>query len=485
MFGLDPTLFFLLFFCLFAACAFEFVNGFHDTANAVATVIYTHSLQPTQAVVWSGFMNFLGLLTGGVGVTMSIIGLLPTELLIDANVYHSMAMALALLLSAIFWNLGTWYFGIPASSSHTLIGSIIGIGVGHALLPENSNMGTSSINWDKVIEIGQALLLSPLFGFSLAIILMYILKKSIKNKEIFKEPKKNSPPPMWIRAILITTCTLVSFFHGRNDGQKGIGLVMVILIAFLPGYFAVNTSLDLVKVKESLTTVQSISAKIDTLPLSDKELESLVKLKKSSADLSAILVPGLDTDHLSTAQKFDIRKAALTINKHAKKLLESESVGLSEMDKKAFKQATQGDKAPFFTFGGSSSTGMAGVTDFAPSWVMWMVALSLGLGTMIGWKRIVITIGEKIGKDHLTYAQGASAELIASLTIGLATAYKWPVSTTHVLSSGIAGTMVASRGIKNLQGGTVKNIVMAWVLTLPVTIVLSATLFVLLRWIVG
>jgi PiT family inorganic phosphate transporter len=485
MFGLDPTLVFLLFFCLFAACAFEFVNGFHDTANAVATVIYTHSLQPTQAVVWSGFMNFLGLLTGGVGVTMSIIGLLPTELLMDSNVYHSMAMALALLISAILWNVGTWYFGIPASSSHTLIGSIIGIGVGHALLPEASNKGVSAINWDKAIEIGQALLLSPLFGFALAIILMYILKKSVKNKEIFKEPKKKSPPPLWIRAILITTCTLVSFFHGRNDGQKGIGLVMVILIAFLPGYFAVNTNLDLGQVKSSLTTVQTISSKIDTIPLSEKERESYTKLVKSTAALNAIIASGVTPPSLTTAQKFDIRNAALTINKQSKKLLESESVALSTGDKKALKLATQGEKAPFFTFGNSSSSGIAGVTDFAPAWVMWMVALSLGLGTMVGWKRIVVTIGEKIGKNHLTYAQGASAELIASITIGLATAYKWPVSTTHVLSSGIAGTMVASRGIKNLQGGTVKSIVLAWVLTLPVTIILSAALFVLFRWIAG
>jgi PiT family inorganic phosphate transporter len=485
MFGLDPTLVFLLFFCLFAACAFEFVNGFHDTANAVATVIYTHSLQPTQAVVWSGFMNFLGLLTGGVGVTMSIIGLLPTELLMDADVYHSMAMALALLLSAILWNVGTWYFGIPASSSHTLIGSIIGIGVGHALLPEASNKGISAINWDKAIEIGQALLLSPLFGFALAIILMYILKKSVKNKEIFKEPKKKSPPPMWIRAILITTCTLVSFFHGRNDGQKGIGLVMVILIAFLPGYFAVNTNLDLVQVKESLTTVQTITAKIDTVPLSEKERESYHKIVKSSTALSTIIASGVTPKTLTTTQKFDIRNAALTINKQSKKLLESESVALSSGDKKALKKATQGDKAPFFSYGNSSSSGIAGVTDFAPAWVMWMVALSLGLGTMVGWKRIVVTIGEKIGKNHLTYAQGASAELIASITIGLATAYKWPVSTTHVLSSGIAGTMVASKGIKNLQGGTVKSIVLAWVLTLPVTIIMSAALFVLFRWIAG
>jgi len=484
MFGLEPTLFFLLFFCLFAACAFEFVNGFHDTANAVATVIYTHSLKPTQAVVWSGFMNFLGLLTGGVGVTMSIIGLLPTELLIDANVYHSMSMALAMLISAILWNVGTWYFGIPASSSHTLIGSIIGIGVGHALLPENSNKGISSVNWDKALEIGQALLLSPLFGFALAIILMYILKKSVKNKDIFKEPKKNSPPPTWIRGILIATCTLVSFFHGRNDGQKGIGLVMVILIAFLPGYFAINTNLNVDQVKTSLAVVQTISAKIDTIPLSEKERESYHKLMKSVNDLHLLVNnPTFNSAQLSNSQKFDVRKAALTINKNSKKLVESESVALSDADKKALKKATQGDKAPFFSFGGNSSSGIAGVTDFAPAWVMWMVALSLGLGTMVGWKRIVVTIGEKIGKHHLTYAQGASAELIASVTIGLATAYKWPVSTTHVLSSGIAGTMVASKGIKNLQGGTVKNIVMAWILTLPVTIIMSATLFVFFRWI--
>lgn len=484
MFGLEPTLFFLLFFCLFAACAFEFVNGFHDTANAVATVIYTHSLKPTQAVVWSGFMNFIGLLTGGIGVTMSIIGLLPTELLIDSNVYHSMAMALSLLITAILWNLGTWYFGIPASSSHTLIGSIIGIGVGHALLPENSNKGISSVNWEKALEIGQALLLSPLFGFALAIILMYILRKSVKNKEIFKEPKKNSPPPAWIRAILITTCTLVSFFHGRNDGQKGIGLVMVILIAFLPGYFAVNHNFDLKNLNQSVAVVSQISNKIDTIPLSVKEKESLQLIKDSNIKISQILGNKKDFNGLTKEQKFDVRKAALAINKHAKRLLESESIVWSKEEKAAFKKETIGGSSPFFSFKNASSS-LSGLTDYAPNWVMWMVALSLGLGTMVGWKRIVVTIGEKIGKHHLTYAQGASAELIASITIGLATAYKWPVSTTHVLSSGIAGTMVASKGVKNLQGGTIKNIALAWILTLPVTVILSAILFVILRTVTG
>jgi PiT family inorganic phosphate transporter len=333
MFGLDTSLFILLFLCLFLACAFEFVNGFHDTANAVATVIYTNSLKPTQAVVWSGFMNFIGLLTGGVGVTMSIIGLLPTELLIDPNVYHSMATALSMLGAAIIWNLGTWYFGIPASSSHTLIGSIIGIGVGYALLPENK-AGLSTVNWDKATEIGQALLLSPLFGFAVAIVFMYILKKSVPNKEIFKEPKKDTPPPMWIRGILFLTCTLVSFFHGRNDGQKGIGLVMMILIAFLPSYFAINTDVDPFKLQGAVVKVQTIIAKIDTNKLSSTEKESYTKVMKATAALNTILTDKSLINHLSTEKKLEIRKDVLAINKHTKKLSESDAVSLSADDKK-------------------------------------------------------------------------------------------------------------------------------------------------------
>ncbi len=484
MFGLETSLFILLFLCLFLACAFEFVNGFHDTANAVATVIYTNSLKPTQAVVWSGFINFLGLLTGGVGLTMSIIGLLPTELLIDPNIYHAMSLALSMLLSAIIWNLATWYFGIPASSSHTLIGSIIGVGVGYALLPEN-NKGISTVNWDKAIEIGQALLVSPLFGFAVAIVLMYILKKSISNKDIFKEPKKDTPPPIWVRAILITTCTLVSFFHGRNDGQKGIGLVMLVLIAFLPHYFAINTEVDPFKLQSEVAVVQTIVTKIDTNKLSVTEKESYSKVMKGVKSLKEIFADKtLNAKTLTVEKKLEIRKDVLNINKYTKKLMESDAVTLSADDKNTLKMATAGKKPSFFTFGNSNS-GLSSLTDFAPQWVMWMIALSLGLGTMIGWKRIVVTVGEKIGKQHLTYAQGASAELVAAITIGLATAYKLPVSTTHVLSSGIAGSMVASKGIKNLQGGTIKNIALAWVLTLPVTILLSATLFYILRTLLG
>jgi PiT family inorganic phosphate transporter len=469
MFGLETDIFLLLSFCLLAACAFEFINGFHDTANAVATVIYTNSLKPTQAVVWSGLVNFVGVITGGVGVGMSIVNLLPVELLIDQNVYHSIAMVLALLFSAIIWNFGTWYFGIPASSSHTLIGAILGVGLGYALLPDNT-AGVAAVNWDKAREIFYALFLSPLVGFSLAVILMFSLRRLLnKNvrKQIFDEPKKNEEPPFWVRAILITTCTLVSFFHGRNDGQKGIGLVMLILIGILPAYFAINNTLDFDKIKPDLETISQKIALVDTTKTSDVENARIAQIKKSVSFLSMLA----DSNKVSKANSLDARKALLTISGNTKKLVEDPDVILSAADKAALKaSAVQEEK------------GIRKYTDHAPMWVILMISLSLGLGTMIGWKRIVVTVGEKIGKSHLTYAQGASAELVAATTIGLASWFKLPVSTTHSLSSGIAGTMVASKGIKNLQSGTIKNIALAWVLTLPVAIILSATLFLFFRW---
>ncbi|MFN3849039.1 MAG: inorganic phosphate transporter [Spirosomataceae bacterium] len=473
MFGLETDVFLLLSFCLLAACVFEFINGFHDTANAVATVIYTNSLKPTQAVVWSGIVNFVGVITGGVGVGMSIVNLLPVELLIDSNVYHSIAMVLALLFSAIIWNFGTWYFGLPASSSHTLIGAILGVGLGYALIPENK-MGMAAVNWDKAKEIFAALFLSPLVGFSLAVTLMFVLRKTLSKKvrnQVFDEPKPNEEPPFFIRAILITTCTLVSFFHGRNDGQKGIGLVMLILIGILPTYFAVNKTIDFKEIKPDLAVIETNLAKIDTLHSSTTDLERIAKIKKSVSFLHSVADSAGKVDKTNS---LDIRKAMLTISSNVKKLIEDDDVVMSQEAKEELKKvATKEEK------------GIRRYTDHAPFWVILMISLSLGLGTMVGWKRIVVTVGEKIGKSHLTYAQGASAELVAATTIGLASWFKLPVSTTHSLSSGIAGAMVASKGIKNLQAKTIKSILLAWVLTLPVAILLSATLFVFFRWIVG
>lgn len=443
----------LLILFIVAVLAFEFVNGFHDTANAVATVIYTNSLKPTVAVVWSGIFNFLGVITGGVGVAMGIIKLLPVNDMMTMPFFESASIIAAVLLAAIFWNLGTWYLGIPCSSSHTMIGSLIGVGIVFFW-----RHGGDGVNWGKAQEIGLALLFSPLFGCFAAMFLMWILAAIIKNKAIFQEPERGKAPPTWIRAILITTCTLVSFFHGSNDGQKGVGLFMIVLMIFLPAQFALHKSFDAEAMLVSVTRVeQKVSA---TMAKIGKRNEAAQEVQEAAADLKVLLVQ-------STLNRPAIRKDLQKLNKYLKE--------------------TTGDK-PFFTRKDkeemkSLSESLSKYYEFAPRWVVFLISIALGVGTMIGWKRIVVTIGEKIGKSHLTYAQGATAELIAASTIAMSTIFKAPVSTTHVLSSAIAGTMIAKDGRKNLQRSTLISILTAWVLTLPVTILVSGGLYALFSYI--
>ena len=452
----------LLIFCLLLACTFEVVNGFHDTANAVATVIYTNSLKPTVAVVWSGLINFLGVLTGGIGVAMGIVNLLPVETLTDTNTAHGMAMVLALLLSAIIWNLGTWYLGIPASSSHSLIGSILGIGLAFYFIN-----GKDAVNWGKAQDIGLSLLISPMVGFALAIIIMFIFKRLIKNDLIYKEPTPGKTPPLWIRVILTITCTLVSFFHGQNDGQKGVGLVMLILIGLVPGYFAIKNDHKVDETFKYMNHITELVYTIDTTKLAEKERHDIAKTKVRCADLAAILKGKGEVSEIDSIKRFEVRKDIILIAKSAEKVGLGENSSLSVKEKDDLKATIKNAKK---------------ITDYAPQWVIILISLSLGIGTMVGWKRTVKTIGEKIGKQHMSYAQGASAEIVASATIGMASAWNLPVSTTHVLSSGVAGAMVAKKGLKNLQPKTIKTIFMAWVLTLPVTMIMSGGLFLLFRW---
>src|SRR6267154_242892 len=467
MFELDASYTLLLVLCLFAACCFEFVNGFHDTANAVATVIYTNTLKPWVAVIWSGTWNFMGVLFGGIAVAMTIVNLLPVETLVDQNIAHSLAMIMALLITAIFWNLLTWYFGIPCSSSHTLIGSILGVALAYSVLPEASG---DAVNWGKAQEIGLSLLVSPLFGFSVTIILMYFVRvmtrKTPMEEVLFKEPKKNMPPPWWVRGVLFITCTLVSFFHGSNDGQKGVGLMMLILIGIVPAYFALDNSFEVKQLPSSLHKLEQVMSTIDSSVLSKPDKIRLIETKAMSARLLTAFTAYSNVKDIPKNQKFMLRKDVIVMDRNINTLLKKEEVRLSDSEKDAMKVELKKVRK---------------ITDYSPRWVIVMISLSLGLGTMIGWKRIVKTVGEKIGKEHLTYAQGASAELVASMTIGLSTYFAWPVSTTHVLSSGIAGSMVASKGVKNLQPDTVRNILMAWFLTLPVVMLMGGSLFLLFR----
>lgn len=443
----------LLVICLLAVCLFEAINGFHDTANAVATVIYTNSLKPMVAVVWSGFWNFLGVILGGIAVAMGIVKLIPLNDLMLQPLGENISLVMAILLAAISWNLGTWYYGIPCSSSHTLIGALLGAGFAFW-----SIHGGAGPNWIKAGDIGISLLVSPLFGFSLAILLMFVLRVSVKKrKKIFDEPESKKPPPTWIRAILVTTCTLVSFFHGSNDGQKGVGLLLVVLIAFMPLQFSLNHAIPAGEFGNAARQIETKLLQSDAGEYTDH-----IRALAGQAGRTAATLDSLNKQ--DKQQLFSLRKEVQSLVKNVEADLK---IGLIP------RPAVHDVKQAVHTLKKSY--------EFAPLWAIFLISICLGVGTMIGWKRIVVTIGEKIGKTHLSYAQGASAEICAAATIGVSTAFGLPVSTTHVLSSGIAGTMVASGGVQNLQKKTITNIALAWLLTLPVSFLLSAVLFYFLR----
>lgn len=467
MFGLDFGFSILLLLCLFCVCAFEFINGFHDTANAVATVIYTNSMKPWRAVLLSGILNGIGVFVGGTAVAMGIINMLPVETLVDQNTVHSLGMVAAILLTAIFWNLGTWLLSIPASSSHTLVGAIIGVGIAYSLLP---GTGEAAVNWQKAGEVGLSLLISPLFGFVLALMLLSLMSMLFRNNaSLFKSPEGNAPPPLWIRSILILTCGLVSFSHGSNDGQKGIGLMMLILIGIIPAKFALD---DRIATNEIVQTVDAMQKSFDKA-YSDPAVAPFQKtLDKASGPLSRLveLTRGNpDKNASEKIQAFEIRRNILLLRNETKHLKDHPEYSKSTTIKSLFDRIEK----------------LKRHTDYSPTWVIVLIALSLGLGTMIGWKRIVVTIGEKIGKTHLTYAQGASAEIVAASTIAASTYLGLPVSTTHVLSSGIAGAMFATGGTKNLEKSMINKILLAWVLTLPVCLTMSGTLFLIFRYMFG
>jgi PiT family inorganic phosphate transporter len=470
----------LLGIALLVALGFEFVNGFHDTANAVATVIYTHSLAPHIAVVWSGFWNFLGVLVSSGLVAFAIISLLPVELILQVGSKAGFAMVFALLVAAIIWNLGTWYFGLPASSSHTLIGSVIGVGIANQLM--NSRTATSGVDWGQAKNIGYSLLLSPIVGFGCAALLLLLAKMLIKDPKLYKAPEGTEPPPFYIRCLLILTCTGVSFFHGSNDGQKGMGLIMLILIGTVPTAYALNHA---VTYKDSQDFIAVSRQAADTLTkyvtgdtaIGDPhdEVTEYIRDKNFSPNTMLALRTMVSDIGNETALYKELKNIPNDQVRNFRNDMYLVSESLRLMKKSGKPEITEADNAVLVNY----KKHIDHATRFIPLWVKVAVAMALGLGTMVGWKRIVVTVGEKIGKSHLTYAQGAVAEITAMATIGAADGFGLPVSTTHVLSSGIAGTMAANRS--GIQWSTVRNLALAWVLTLPVAMLLSGSLFWIFR----
>jgi PiT family inorganic phosphate transporter len=477
--SLSATSLFFLVIALGLAFGFEFVNGFHDTANAVATVIYTNSLKPTYAVVWSGLWNLTGVLLSAGTVAFGILALLPVELVINVGSGAGFAMVFSLLISAIIWNVGTWYFGLPASSSHTLIGAIVGVGLANSVMSAGHTFG-DGVNWGKVQDTLVALLVSPVIGFVLSGLLLLLLKFAIRRPELFAEPVKGQPPSPWVRALLILTCTGVSFAHGSNDGQKGMGLIMLILIGVVPGVYAINLGLGgsdyqaLVSQNAASSAIFTRLAGAAGSVNASEASDTLNAFLKNSGSVTPTTIPALaeKNDEIASYLKGKTKLADVAVAD--RKALRSDIYLLSSSIAKLQKKHAVASKDDATALAGYKKT-LDKTTNFIPTWVKVAVALCLGLGTMIGWKRIVVTVGERIGKTHLSYAQGASAEIVAYATIQGADVLGLPVSTTHILSSGVAGTMFANRS--GLQSATIRNIVLAWVLTLPVCVFLGSLLF--------
>ncbi len=472
----DPLHLMILLGALILALGFEFVNGFHDTANAVATVIYTKSLPPWAAVIWSGIWNFLGVLNSGGAVAFGVLSLLPSDLITHVISATGFAMIFSLLFSALLWNLGTWYLGLPASSSHSLIGSILGVGLMNSYLHTGSFAG--GLNWSKAEDVGMALLVSPLVGFVGTAALMAIFRIFGRNTALNQPMEPGKSPPWWVRASLCLTCTGVSYAHGSNDGQKGMGLLMLVLVAMVPGLYAVDLSTSPASLSQitvlSQSASQVFSRQLQAAPTNSIQAGAVLEqYLRPRASCTPSLIGALTFENneilltikdqkslvgLAAQQRDDLRSSIYLVSETLGKLARDPSLDPSEASillqyRSALKQVIQ----------------------FIPIWVKTAVALAMGLGTMVGWKRIVVTVGEKIGKAHLTCAQGASAEFVTMATIGLADRYGLPVSTTHVLSSGVAGAMAANRS--GLQMKTLRNLLLAWVLTLPVCVFMGALLF--------
>ncbi|MDR1424512.1 MAG: inorganic phosphate transporter [Azoarcus sp.] len=464
--------------------AFEVINGFHDTANAVATVIYTRAMSPYRAVMLSGVFNFLGVLLGGVGVAYAIVHLLPVELLINVDTGRGLAMIFSLLAAAITWNFGTWYLGIPASSSHTLIGSILGVGMTNAVL--NGFSIADGVNWQKALDIVLSLVISPLVGFAVAGLILILLKRWQPFSRMHTTPKMYVPPqarierklrkkpPFWNRLVLVITSVTVSFVHGSNDGQKGVGLIMLVLICFVPAHYVLDLNASPYRIERTrdaaahmLRFYQRNQAQLGQAdapaqsqpgnPLqphhcatarSDEAIDNLLRNLKGIANYA----------QLDDTQRVQVRRDLLCLDDMARKVGKLTHIDAQE---KADLNALRKE--------------LTATTEYAPIWVIIAIAMALGLGTIIGWKRVVLTVGGRIGKEGMTYAQGMAAQVTATLAIGAANLYSLPVSTTHVLSSGVAGTMVANRS--GLHSGTVRAIVIAWVLTFPAAMLLSAAIF--------
>lgn len=462
--------FIVLGICLLIVLAFEFVNGMNDTANAIAPVIYSHSLEPKKSVMIAAILNFLWVLFGGIAVAMSILHLLPLSTIIGQPTSFGIILVISILVSAIIWDLGAWYLALPVSSSHALIGSILGVSIALMFMPA----GVGAIpHWGKAQEVIIWLLISPMIWFGLAFLLIYIAHILIHKKQYFKAPKWSwDRPTLGMRSILIGASALVSFMHGKNDGQKWVGIATLIIITLLPAYFAINPNMDINQFNSDIQVIEKTLTQVNESSLSESEKSQFLSTKKQISELKKLS----EQKDLSTKEKIEFRSNILWIQDNYKSIHTSKKITFIESAYAGNQSSISLDSIQ------SNINNLSQATDYVPWWIILLVSIAIGSWTMIGWKRIVETIGEKIGKHKMNYSQAASSALITAGTIGIASSFGLPVSTTHVMSSSVAGTMVEEHGwAGGVDPHMIKHILLAWVLTMPTTIILAGTIFYILQ----
>jgi PiT family inorganic phosphate transporter len=468
---LDPAsalAFGLLIFALLMVILFEATNGFHDAANAVATVIYTKSLRPGAAVVLSGVMNFVGVLVGGIAVAYALVELLPAEVLSPPDGGPAVAMLVSLFIAALSWNIGTWWLGLPNSSSHCLIGSLIGVALGNAFARSRSPV--DGVHWAQLWKVLEALALSPLLGLVLAGTLYLLCRSTLHDKHLY-EPAADAPPIWWMRGILVLTCSAVSFSHGTNDGQKSIGLIMLTIIGLFPATYALNPAAGQ-SVRDLPAIMQQAEPLVATYGDDEKQtaLDAIGSIRGRGTTAGTAL--GIPADGTHSKLELGPGSPAATLRSNVR-----------DDVYQVISQLKHAEEAPGIGAGDKKraqvlAKQLGRSVEYAPPWVRLLSAFCLGIGTMFGYQRIVKTLGERLGNIHLTPAQGASAEIVSALLIGTAGFTGLPVSTTHIVTSGIAGTMLSSGA--GLRYGMVSRIMIAWIFTLPVTIVIAGGLYYVL-----
>ena len=434
----------------------EAVNGFHDAANAVATVIYSNSLQPAQAIFLSISSNFIGVLIGGTAVAFGMVFLLPKSMVAGIHTMSEASLMLALILTAVLWNLATWWYGIPNSTTHTYVGSIIGVSMAHALL-----VGTpvaDAINWGQGEKIILTLFVSPIIGGLLAWLLFKLIRRLLSNPAMLEPHKEGVVPPMGVRAPLIGGLLGVSLLHGTNDGQKSIGLMLMVLMGMLPGLYAIDPVKDRASYEHAVMTANEIESVI--IPLQEHELlgDRAREVVAELEHIKAVAQRDYEEKPLSEEEKIRFRAEILDVREAVVKLLNNAEVlgSLSSEDRRKVHRAHDS---------------LVALIERVPFWVIVLSALALGIGTGVGYKKIVATLGEKMGSESMSPAQGLAAQTAAVVSIAAGDVSGAPVSTTHVLTSGVAGAVVSSGD--TLQWDTLRAIVITWFTTLPGTVVLS------------